>query len=353
MTKSSEKILQLTGFDPRFEKGIPKGHQQQQGKNSVSSGSVYSQPEGGIEQSKVLGTNNRVASPIDRMLEDSVEFYLQSSTYTTSKQRHTTNRSVQSLRYKDRPNTTKGKQKEETNQMTSLSEEREEHSTLHEFLAQERLQVSPSNPDLHFPSLAPKPLALLSKKKPQTLTVERRVSWLEKARDSFDCGVEQITSTPRSKNFTRPFPPINEAPGQTPPSPKIKRNGFGNVKHPLKRPYSFKEIREVEDKSPMELNDPGHFSRAIHRFSRSDKSTPVQRTVVSNAGRRPDGPSTLMPAKSGFMDFGWVEKVKKVKVEARVLGKEEGEEIRREKLKKKIQVIGLGDQTPGELFFGV
>ena len=35
-------------------------------------------------------------------------------------------------------------------------------------------------------------------------------------------------------------------------------------------------------------------------------------------------------------------------MKAEVLGKEEREEIRREKLKKKIQVIGLANQTPGE-----
>lgn len=346
MTKSSEKIPQLMGFDPRFEKGIPKGHQQQQANNSESSGSAYSQPEGGIEQNKVVGTNNRAAGPSNPMLEDSVEFYLQSSTYTTSEQGQTTNQPVQSLRHKDRPTARKGKQKEDIIPVAQVGQETEQLTTLHELLAQERLQHSPASNDIHSPSLAPKPLALRSKKKPQPLTVEKRVSWLEKARDSFDWGVEQITPTRRNKQFTPPFSPINEGPGEIKMEPKIKRNRFGNAKYPLKSPYPFREMREVEDKSPTELKSPGRFSRAIHHYSRSDKSAPTERTVISHAARKPNGPSIPTPVKSAFMNFHGV--VRRVRVKAGGLGKEEREDIRREKLKKKIQVIGLGDQTPGE-----
>jgi hypothetical protein len=47
MTKSSHKILQLAGFDPRFEKTFPKEHQQAPVSpvSAASSVSVYSQPE--------------------------------------------------------------------------------------------------------------------------------------------------------------------------------------------------------------------------------------------------------------------------------------------------------------------
>ena len=190
----------MTGFDPRFKKGIPKGHQQQQANNSDSSGSAYSQPESGSEQIKGVGTNNTVARPSNPMLEDSVEFYLQFSTYTASEKGQTMNQPVRSLRHKDRPTAPKGKQKEYIIPVTQVGQETEQLTTLHELLAQERLQHNPASNDIHSPSLTPKHLDLRSKKKPQPLTVETRVSWREKVRDSFDRGVEQITPTPRKNN---------------------------------------------------------------------------------------------------------------------------------------------------------
>jgi len=90
--------------------------------------------------------------------------------------------------------------------------------------------------------------------------------------------------------------------------PKVKRNRFGNDKHPFKSPYPFRKIREVEDKSPTELKSPGRFSRAIHHYSRSDKYASTGRTVISNAARKPNGPSIMMPVKSGFMNFHGVVK---------------------------------------------
>ncbi|KAI9053481.1 hypothetical protein LZ554_002437 [Drepanopeziza brunnea f. sp. 'monogermtubi'] len=72
MTKSSHKILQLTGFDPRFERALPIEHQQiprspssppspTSPSSPTSTASVWSQPEAGNDEQEASPKNSSVS----------------------------------------------------------------------------------------------------------------------------------------------------------------------------------------------------------------------------------------------------------------------------------------------------
>lgn len=86
MSKSSQKILQLTGFDPRYEETFPAVHRQQpvSPTSSESSGSVYSQPEGAYKDSKASRVNSweSALAVLNWTMRDSE--HLQPSVYSSS-----------------------------------------------------------------------------------------------------------------------------------------------------------------------------------------------------------------------------------------------------------------------------
>lgn len=110
MTKSSHKILQLTGFDPRFEKTFPKDHQQVpiSPVSTTSSGSVYSQPEESPDSPITPNTATENTSRFSSWGSDAPakgktgEIYLKAESYSSGERDASSNSSLASSR-KERP----------------------------------------------------------------------------------------------------------------------------------------------------------------------------------------------------------------------------------------------------------
>ncbi|CAL3962196.1 unnamed protein product [Diplocarpon coronariae] len=295
MTTSSQKILQLTGFDPRFESALPKEHQQiptppqspLRRVSSSSSGSVYSQDEVGF-QPEETGTP-KIPSPDFVQSSNDEGERLPSSIYNMSKH---------SSRSSNTRDVAKNKMVASQAGVTqpALAHEQEElqrptvqagestHSTeilaLPEILAQENLRCSSgqrgvaagvhtsshtlvdTGPTIHVPK-NPNPLALPLKSslrtegreraKPQNIKVAspKKASFFRSARDSLEWGIYDLSTkgdpsdskpsaTPVSPMFTMESdhvalsPPLGSL-----PSPKTARRIFGSGRHPLKSPFPF------------------------------------------------------------------------------------------------------------------
>ncbi|PVH88305.1 hypothetical protein DL98DRAFT_196198 [Cadophora sp. DSE1049] len=268
MTKSSQKILQLTGFDPRFERALPIEHQQlsptQKARpllpqspirtiSSNSSGSFYSQAEVGFRYEQA-GSPKNSSTSIAQSSQSEGE-YLTSSIYNISE--HSSKASNIS-----RPNTKTKLSNEQTVQPspppqpasetesqaqrqsedeplplpsfpTSVhSRDSNEITTLPEILAQERLRYDKgSEKDTSSayrtsismtPALVPSPLSMTSKTpnrkakeriKPKhiTATKDKNPSLFRAARDSLDWGIydPSTSSSPsKSKHMTTPVSPM-------------------------------------------------------------------------------------------------------------------------------------------------
>jgi hypothetical protein len=108
MTKSSQKIIQLTGYDPRFEKVLPIQHQQINQPKPVSpapssgSGSAYSQPENFLDKVDIQhGERSRWSSSTSSNPGLADRGILQSSFYKFSEHMAGAISSVTSLQHKD------------------------------------------------------------------------------------------------------------------------------------------------------------------------------------------------------------------------------------------------------------
>ncbi|KAG4420138.1 hypothetical protein IFR04_006701 [Cadophora malorum] len=268
MTKSSQKILQLTGFDPRFERALPIEHQQlsptQRARpilpqspirpiSSHSSGSFYSQAEAGFRYEQA-GSPKNSSTSIARSSHSEGE-YLTSSIYNISEQgSKPSNISRPNMKAKlDERNIRPGlplpqtetellPQDRRPSQDDSLplssfptsvhSRDSNEITTLPEMLAQEQRrydtgseQDHPSVPKAANPvnsALAPSPQSTISKSsnprakqwaKPKHTTVakDRKPSLLRAARDSLEWGFSSPKSSKypsKSKHTATPVSPM-------------------------------------------------------------------------------------------------------------------------------------------------
>ena len=214
------------------------------------------------------------------------------------------------------------------------------------------------------PELLPNPLAIRTKsKKPENLGIENK-SLFANARDSMSWGIREITEiTPTRSMRSSRMLENRSSPKMSSPIASKKRN-FSSSKHPLKSPFPFYSSRKGSN--PEELDESRdklskRLSGAMRRISGGPKASLTKREVIYNSARVPNGPDTPMPVKSGFMtllpsvEIGetihtrnehFQEAYTKAKESLKI---KTSSERRRESMKKKIVVIGITDQSPGEL----
>lgn len=154
----------------------------------------------------------------------------------------------------------------------------------------------------------------------------------------------------------------NTTPEEMPPTPppksprrKKERNNFGTGEHPLKSPFPFSGKEEDVVVSPSsESRFRSKISEAFKKSlsTRRGSQTNNKQLVISNKARKGSGPDTPVVAKSSFVETihkgneqlqEIIEKTKKSVLRT-------AEERRRDELKKKIHVVGIGDQSPGDYF---
>ncbi|KUJ22767.1 uncharacterized protein LY89DRAFT_310345 [Mollisia scopiformis] len=209
----------------------------------------------------------------------------------------------------------------------------------------------------------PKALAIGSRKKRLSL-LSSKPSILKNARDSFEWGINELTA-PRLKKSEKPQRKArfsmysgNTTPEEMPPtpppkSPRRKKKSFATGEHPLKSPYPFAGKEEDDTiMSPSENRFGSKISGAIKSLStggrRGSLTNNNNKIVITNKARKNSGPDTPVVGKSSFVETinrgneqlqGIIEKTRKSVLRT-------AEEKRRDELKKKIVVVGIGDQSP-------
>lgn len=365
MTKSSHKILQLTGFDPRFEKTLPLEHQQTSEPRPVSpvpstgSASIYSQPGKPYDYTQEKshwsdGSSSPAGSHTDILQTFSDHI---AGAFT----------SVSSLRYRDRPAKAR-RPVSNPDPRQVVEEDQNEVTTLKEILAQGKAQEearfsyaveddigSNFRHEARDPSMEPAPLNLPPRKKTKPVSLNlNKSSLLQNARESFEWGMYELTS-PKTKHFNTPITPLFDEGNllkQDIPSPvDVKRKKtFGTGKHPLKSPFPFRQIKEAEEESPTESES------VFSKVKRTLSISPTEQRSSSFGARKPEGSEgpalksafkTLIPAVEATLHKGNVRFQETVgKAKKSVQGKS-AEEKKRESLKKSIVVVGISDQNPG------
>jgi hypothetical protein len=357
--KSSQKILQLTGFDPGLERAIPIPQQQHPIlPESPGSSSVYSQPGNGYGGQEETAKKNRVI-PVG-----TGEIYPDSYLHFGRIKQQSLAAAVKA-RNSSSPTKYSGPKVNQEHSTKSFTATGPNELVLKGFIDQERSQHKKGFGGLghdvdgkHTPvrndadrALVPLPLAVRAKsKKPVHLKIERS-SFFAEVRDSMAWGIREVTSPTRSKYLTTH--PVKKASLQVPPAgtPKRKRN-FSTGKHPLKSPFPFPIIRNLaESAEDDDMRDRG--MPAATRQPSAGNSSPTSKSIIRNSARAPDGPDTPMPIKTGFMLIlshmnGTIQSEDSSKAKQRSKVKTTAER-RRESLKKKIVVVGISDQSPGTL----
>jgi len=230
-------------------------------------------------------------------------------------------------------------------------------------------QVDKQMTDPKMSHLVPAALAIRPKTKnepPSPLT--KRTSLFANARDSMNWGIKELTGAPLAKAqdpasvIRSKEPAIPENFTMPPPRSTRKRN-FSSGKHPLKSPFPFYTSRKNSYPEESESKLSKRLSGAMKRLSGGKSSPTKTTTIISNSARAPNGPDTPIPMRSGnIAAFAFVDPNDTVhhgnehlaEVYARAkesLKIKTGDERRRESLKKKIVVVGITDQSPGNQFF--
>ncbi|CZR50929.1 uncharacterized protein PAC_00803 [Phialocephala subalpina] len=334
---SARKVQQLTGYESRHEKVFPvqavQTAQYPQAFNNISSlngsdseGSVYSQSRPSIRN------------------EDSYNSAkTQSSERSMSQQRAHT---ISKLQHNAAPSA-------------------EDIIALQQILVEQQQRYD-EEIQKEMAAFIPRPLVIHSKKPKRISILSSAPSILKNARDSLEWGINELTSPrpPRTKRHNNT--PVkarfsmhsgNTTPEEMPPSPLPKsprrkkfKNVFGTGEHPLKSPYPFPGKEEDDTiTSPSESKFGRRLSGAVKSLSTGRRGSQTKKTVITNKARKADGPDTPTPVKSSFVEtmqkgneqlHDIIEKTKKSVLKS-------SDEKRREELKKKIHVVGLGDQSPG------
>ena len=375
MTKSAQKILQLTGFDPSFDLE-PKSHYSVSPESSQSSLSAYSQPEGEIPDCGAFPNNHWEATPVSPTGGDSITAYLQSSiscTYSESDRSSTVSQhsvagtpvSVASLRYRDRSekhvtkdvDLTKGNSTDRVTNEKSIVVETTCYKCAKRSRSDDRAELDMESPYGHEISderrkdLFPEPLSIRSRtgmmdennKLHRYYTIHYSPTRLPYDR------VQARIQLPRMRRL----PTIAQ-------NPAAERY-FGSGRHSLRRPFQFSST--PNDGEPEEPEEPEQrfrkkFSETLKRLSGGRRSLMKQR-VITNAQRASDGPDTPMP------DFGLKSLLPSPEllqkgnehIQAAVDKAKKGLKLKsvaeknRQNLKKQIVVVGIGDQSPGKILF--
>jgi hypothetical protein len=343
MTKSSYKILQLTGFDPRFEMTFPKEHQQinepDSPKHSSSSGSVYSQP--GLDVGKDNGEKSRWSSGNSSPTSAHADRGVLQSFYNLSEHMAGAISSMTSLWH--RPTD----QNEIPTLRELLDEERAHYNVRlsqgfeNDLESQYRHKLT----DADILNLVPRPLALRPKNKAKHISLDTKPGLLQNSRYSLEWGISELTSG-KTKHYntptTRLFDEGHLLPRNAPPPLKPRHKLFGTGNHPLKSPFPFGESQDVPETRGTFSN---RLSGAIKHLSPGSSPMSAKRSVISNGARRANGPATPMPRQSGFMSF-----LPSVEITMQKGGVhfKNNDERKRESLKKSIVVVGISDQSPGK-----
>jgi len=343
MSNSNRKILQLTGHDPRYDRTIPQHSELFESSSSASSssGSVYSQPDRVAKEMTQPIPDKRSSTHSEPVPTIIGTTHLKSSSYNTMGQGirayYLTIKEQELQKSKD-PRKNLGR---------TFSTE---HLTIEDFLHETKPRTGSESEDdrnrIKNPNsqhLVPQPLAIRSK--PKREYSGDKGSILASARDSMAWGIDALTSPTISKH-----PPIPEESSMQPVTPRVIRRKPD--KEMLKSPLKLNSTSPQSETSNERLSR--KFSRTMKRLSGS--KAPPRPTVISNVARAPEGPDTPAP-KSGIsvrspveaLQYGnehFQEAYAKAKKSLRI---KTAEEKRRESLKKKIVVVGMSDQSPGEV----
>ncbi|TAQ90765.1 hypothetical protein B7494_g951 [Chlorociboria aeruginascens] len=384
MSRSEQKIFQLTGYDPTTNK-IFFPDRPPSPASSDSSGSVYSQDDGlekTLSRWSSDSINSGLSPPLSPKSHD--KFQLKPTIYSSGSSAIACPRDSP----RDSPRArspqifpVSAKLKEVLEQTTKTSSSKLELS-LNDIMATEHLQYetdSRSNSHGQSPeswnqslttspglkSLIPEPLTIRSRPNKLRHISElpeesEHLSFLTNARDSMRWGIRELTTPTRTRNrktSSRPLKSPNPySPPPTPPEKKVltppgeerRRRDFATGMHPLKSPFPF----DTSKRGLREKKSDGALSRGIsdtlRHFPRSAATSPTEIRGVQETGRRRNSGSDAM-RRVGFM-ANPVEAIQSTNAHFQeVLKKARGgdrEERRRKALKKKIVLVGLNDQSP-------
>ena len=352
MSKSAQKIMQLTGHDASFDLS-PKTPSTPRYAESVhsldSAGSVYSQ-ETQINQAIHAAQSWGASGPVspNRSSSSSKAQPTYQKLFNDSdigSNRSLTPSPAVSLRLKDRvPRTDSplGRIHDNASLYTGLvDEERAQYDRVMSKILDHYSPDEYANPHpgqaINLDGLAPKPLALRPK--------VDQTSPISPSAPGFRAGAQYRQSGMLS--YQQPLPPTSPFREPIRPQNARRKRNFASGAHPLKSPFPF---------SPTQMSPGGDsfgskLSVVMKRFSAAAHS-PVK-DIIPNRSRDPYGPDTPLPKNPGFMGImPSSETIEKGKVHfqevaakaKKVLDKDER---KRANLKKSIAVIGVTDQTPG------
>jgi hypothetical protein len=366
MSKSEQKVLQLTGHDVRYDRTRTEERSEfiDSADSSSSSGSRYSQEDQGSLRTPSPNTYRSSSSapvtgatgPYNQKLSG----YIDDDKNKSSKLAKVKETSYSAGEAQALPSFRQGPARTYST----------EPVILHDFIEETQKDFGLNHATgpgystrMTDPSLShwvPAPLTLRQKAKAQTSNKGvKRVSLFETARDSMARGIEELTGAPRGKDSSIP-----ENFAIDPPAPETQKRNFASGKHPLKSPFPFYNSRRNSDPEESENKVRKRFSGVIKRLP-GGKSSSVEPTIIPNSARAPDGPDTPLPRKSGFMatlpsvDLSehvqhGNEHLQEVYERAKKSLKiKTSDEKRRESLKKKIVLVGMSDQSPGMGFFNL
>ena len=352
MSTSERKIWQLTRHKPQYGPMTPSSIFDFS--DSSSFGSNYSQPEPRAkdkQKGKVrFGIRDkRLSNPEPQIVGTT---YLKSATYNTIDK----DIAPAALPKKARKMAAMSEMLKDprisVNRIFST-----EHVTMKQMLGEisSRYSDNPYSEGINDPKmkeLVSKPLAIRSKGKEADKSGNEKSSIFANARVSMHWGIDAITSPNKCKHPAIPgnmsLPPTNTSPT----SPHKKNDSSG--KKPAKSPSSSPTSTRPEGFEPAKFSR--HFSRTMKRLPGGKK--PPKPTVITNASRNSNGPDTPVPetSRSSFRALSPLqhsnEHLQEVYLRAKKsLRIRNAEEKRREDIKKKIVVVGVSDQSPGELTF--
>jgi hypothetical protein len=364
MTKSAQKILQLTGFDPTFDREIVS-HSSVSPESSESSGSQYSQPESEIQDYGTVQSSHGEVTPMTFTCGEPSVAYLQSSTYSIS-ERSASASSLSvaavasasvptSLRVHDRVGKSGPKRVDLTgedfvdgltnkefmaNEMVRYERQKQRRSRFDNgFERDVGRRYGAELPDASRRDLVPQPLAIRSK--PSVDAENRKL-------------VRHYTAP--ASPIGRPYdgmPVGTRTPGPPMPRPRTKRS-FGSGKHLLKSPFPLTSSQKDSESGEGEQRFRKKFSGAMKRWSGGRRS-PVKQTVISPLERKAEEYDTSMPSNFGLKSLIPSEMIQKgndhlqdaVDKARKGLKIKTADEKRREDIKKQIVVVGVMDQSPG------